>query len=61
MSKEQVKEQIEALLRERAGYERYGHDDRVKEVDAVLKALGHKGQAPARRATRMQRQGGTEL
>jgi hypothetical protein len=61
MSKEQVKEQIQALLREREGYERYGRDDRVKAVDEQLQALGHGGRPPARRATRMTRDKGTEL
>lgn len=40
---------VQALLRERQGYERYGQADRIKDVDAELKRLGvtrdqaHKG------------------
>jgi hypothetical protein len=33
--------QIEALLVERAGYERRGLKDRVKACDQALRALGH--------------------
>lgn len=33
--------EIDALLVERAGYERRGLPDRVKAVDAALKALGY--------------------
>lgn len=32
---------IDAYLRERAGYERRGLPDRVAQVDAELKKLGH--------------------
>ena len=35
-----MKNQIEALLIERAGYEMRGLKDRVKAVDAVLRELG---------------------
>lgn len=31
---------VDALLREREGYVRYGREDRVKDVDAELKRLG---------------------
>lgn len=33
---------IEALLQEREGYVRRGLKDRVKQIDDVLAALGHK-------------------
>jgi hypothetical protein len=36
-----MKNQIEALLIERAGYEMRGLKDRVKACDEVLRALGH--------------------
>lgn len=49
-TKEQEKAYIVALLRERAGYEAMGFADRVKEVDAELRRLGHEAKPPAKRA-----------
>jgi hypothetical protein len=48
---------IDALLRERRGYEMFGKDDRVKEVDAALAAAGYtraeaKKAAPKERAVK---------
>jgi len=48
---EKNKETIRALLEERRGYVLYGTKDQVDGVDAELKRLGHKGAAPAKRAT----------
>lgn len=45
-----VKETIQALLRERRGYELHGDKSQVAGVNAELKRLGHKGEAPAKRA-----------
>lgn len=60
MTDEEKKVRIEALLTERRGYELYGTPDMVAGVDAELKALGHKGKAPSKRATdRKQKQGTT--
>lgn len=53
MTKEQQQAYIAALIREREGYERFGMTDRVADVDAELKRVGHKAKAPARRATKM--------
>ena len=53
LTKEQTKDMIAALLREREGYERYGNPDGVKQVDAELERLGHKAKPPAKRATKM--------
>lgn len=61
MTSEQKKAHIAALLVERDGYLKYGREDRAAEVDAQLKALGHKGAAPAKRATRMTAPPATEL
>ena len=47
----QTRETIAALLEERRGYEQHGKDEKVAEVNAELKRLGHKGKAPAKRAT----------
>ena len=49
--------QVEALLRERRGYELYGNTDRVKQVDEQLAALGYtrataKKSAPKERAAK---------
>ena len=41
-----MKNQIEALLVERAGYERRGLKDRVKACDESLRALGHSVKTP---------------
>lgn len=61
MTSEQTKAHIEALLAEREGYVRYGHDDRVKLVDEQLAAFGHKAKAPVKRAAKMTAAKGTEL
>lgn len=50
MSDEQTSEQIAALLREREGYERYGNDQGVADVDAALRAIG--AETPHERATK---------
>lgn len=55
LTSEQRKAHIAALLREREGYERFGLDKRVAEVDEQLKAYGHNAETPARRATKMTR------
>jgi hypothetical protein len=55
MTSEQKRDLIAALIRERAGYEQYGHTDRVAEVDAELAKLGHRAKPPAQRAQRMTR------
>jgi len=41
-----MKNQIEALLVERAGYERRGLKDRVKACDEALRALGYSSKTP---------------
>jgi hypothetical protein len=52
MTKEERKEKIEALLRERKGYVVSGKDDRVAQVDAALAELGNSGAPPAKRASK---------
>jgi hypothetical protein len=61
MTSEQKKAEIAALLVERAGYLQYGREERAAEVDAQLARLGHKGAAPAKRASRMTPPPHTEL
>ena len=61
MTNEQKKDYIAALLRERAGYEQYGHADRVADVDAELERVGHKARPPAQRATKLTPKDRTEL
>lgn len=53
LTKEQTKDYIAALLREREGYERYGNAEGLASVDAELERVGHKAKTPARRATKM--------
>jgi hypothetical protein len=53
MTSEQKKALIAALLEEKRGYVMYGRDDRAAEVDKQLRALGHGGKPPAKRATQM--------
>jgi hypothetical protein len=48
---ELVRETITALLEERRGYEMRGDEERIAEVDAELKRLGHSGKPPSKRAT----------
>lgn len=55
MTDEQAKEYAAALARELEHYERYGLDDRAKEVRAELAKLGAKGKPPAKRATKLSR------
>lgn len=50
---EQNAQRIRALIRERAGYAQRGLTERVKQVDAELKALGAAGKPPAKRATKL--------
>jgi hypothetical protein len=50
VTKEEKQATIGALLEERRGYELRGEDDRVAQVDAQLKALGHEARKPAARA-----------
>jgi hypothetical protein len=61
MTKEQTKEYIAALLRERAGYVQYDKPDQVELVDAELERLGHKAKTPAQRAAKMAPKARTEL
>lgn len=46
----QRQSRVDALLRERAGYERRGLTDRAKGVDAELKAAGYSAPAGRRAA-----------
>lgn len=55
MSKQQEEAYIRALLRERAGYEKYGKHDRVREVNDELRRVGHNAAPPRERAERMTR------
>ncbi len=50
MTDEQRKAYIAALLREREGYERYDHAEKVEEVDAELKRVGYQAKTPAKRS-----------
>ena len=52
MTKEDEKATIAALLEERRGYVLRGETDRVVQVDAQLRHLGHDAEKPASRATR---------
>jgi hypothetical protein len=61
MTSEQKKALIAALLEEKRGYVMYGRDDRAAEVDKQLRALGHGGKPPAKRATLMTPPASTEL
>jgi hypothetical protein len=61
LTKEQTKDRIKALLYEREGYEKYGKDDQVKQVDEQLKLLGHQAKPPAKRSTKMTGPKGTEF
>lgn len=61
MTKEDEKATIAALLEERRGYELRGEDERVAQVDAQLKHLGHDAEKASKRAARRpaQRQSST--
>jgi len=62
MTKEQVQEQIAALIREREHYVRYDYpQERIAQVDEQLALLGAKGKAPSKRATTLKPPEGTEL
>jgi hypothetical protein len=61
LTSEQIKAEIQALLREREGYVRYGRDEKVKQVDAALEAFGHRAKTPAKRATKLTPKPRTEL
>lgn len=50
MSKEDDQATIAALLEERRGYALRGDEDRVAQVDAQLKALGHGAQKRSAKA-----------
>lgn len=50
MTEEDRADMIRALLRERAGYETAGKQDRVAAVNAELSRLGHTASAPQTRA-----------
>jgi len=41
---------IKSLLEERRGCERRGLTDRVKDIDAELRKVGHEAKTPAKRA-----------
>lgn len=47
--------QVEAVLTERAMYERQGRQDRVAGVNEQLRHLGHEGAPPQKRAERRSR------
>ena len=53
MTDEQRKAQIAALLNERRGYEMYGNEQGVKDVDESLADIGYEAKPPAKRATRV--------
>lgn len=50
VTKEENAATIEALVHERKGYEERGLDDRVKEVDKQLAALGQEAKPPKARS-----------
>ena len=52
MTDEQRDAKIAALIRERAGCDKYSLTDRVEEIDAELRRLGAEGMTPVKRATR---------
>jgi hypothetical protein len=47
---EQKAEYIKSLLDERRYCERWGQDERVKDINAELRKAGHESAAPAKRA-----------
>ncbi len=53
MNDDQTKAQIQALLREREGYERAGKTERLAQVNAQLRDLGHQAKTPAKRADKL--------
>lgn len=52
MTKEEKQATIKALLEERRGYLSRDLEERVKEVDAQLRALGHGAQMRSKQAER---------
>jgi hypothetical protein len=52
VTKEEREATIRALLAERRGYELRGESERVAEVDAELRRLGHEAAKPQARAER---------
>ena len=50
MTDEQKAEYIKSLLDERRYCERWGQDERVKDINAELRKAGHESAAPAKRA-----------
>jgi hypothetical protein len=51
MTKEDTQATIAALIEERRGYVAREEAERVAQVDAQLKALGHEAQKPSQRAS----------
>ena len=60
MTDEMREARIRALVEERAGYVVRGLDDRVAEVDAALRALGHGAAPKAKRAEKRPAQAAVE-
>ena len=56
MTSEQRQAHITALLEERNGYEQRGDTDKVAQVNAELRAMGHEATTPAARAEKRPRQ-----
>lgn len=50
MTDEQKADYIKSLLEERRYCERWGQDERVKDIDAELRKVGHQSATPAKRA-----------
>lgn len=50
MTDEQKADYIKSLLEERRYCERWGQDERVKDINAELRKVGHESAAPAKRA-----------
>lgn len=50
MTDEQKADYIKSLLEERRYCERWGQDERVKDINAELRKAGHESAAPAKRS-----------
>lgn len=50
MTDEQKADYIKSLLEERRYCERWGQDERVKDINAELRKVGHQSTTPAKRA-----------
>ena len=50
MTDEQKADYIKSLLEERRYCERWGQDERVKDINAELRKVGHEAKTPAKRA-----------